>query len=144
MLKLLDDLTNIIREIETSLSVHLTDEDFKDGRGEIVHVFLHEACHAVVSNCLSWIHELGESAHTALDEVLARLLEEKIGLALGLAVHTSEEQVRELRHYPVNITVEQYEHLRRKWQQKYWPAKDVEGMATYTLNYLRQVGVIAD
>jgi len=71
---------------------------------------------------------LSDSAHTALDEVLARLLEEKIGLALGLAVHTSEEHVRELRHYPVNITVEQYEHLRREWQQKYWPARDVEGI----------------
>jgi predicted Zn-dependent protease len=81
---------------------------------------------------------LEESDHTALDEILARLLEEKIGLALGLAVHTSEEQVRELMHYPVKITVEQYEHLRRKWQQQYWPAKDVGRMATYTLNYLRR------
>jgi len=52
MLKLLDDLINIVQEIESSLSVHLTDEDFKDGRDEIVHVFLHEACHAVVSNRL--------------------------------------------------------------------------------------------
>jgi len=143
MLKLLDDLTNIIREIESSLSVHLTDEDFRDGRDETVHIFLHEACHAAVSNCAPWIHELDDSDHTALDEVLARLLEEKIGLLLGLAVHTSEEQVRELRHYPVSITVEQYERLRREWQQKYWPARDVEGMATYTLNYLRQVGVIS-
>lgn len=138
MLKLFDDLTNIIREIESALGVHLTDENFKDGRDEIVHIFLHEACHAAVSNCLPWIHELDDSDHTALGEVLARLLEEEIGLALGLAVHTSEEQVRELMHYPVRITVEQYEHLRRKWQQQYWPAKDIAGMATYTLNYLRQ------
>ena len=144
MLKLLDDLTSIIREIESSLSVHLTDRDFRDGRDEILHVFLHEACHAVVSNCLPWIHELGEGAHTTLDEVLARLLEEKIGLALGLTVHTPEEQVRELRRYPVNITVEQYEHLRKRWQEKYWPARDVEGMAKYTLDYLKQVGVIGD
>ena len=98
----------------------------------------------MVSNRLPWIHELGESAHTALDEVLARLLEEEIGLTLGLAVHTSEEQVHELRRYPVNITVEQYEHLQRQWQQTHWPAKDVEGMATYALNYLRQVEVIGD
>ncbi len=142
MLKLLDDLGNILRKIEATFDVHLTDENFADGRDEIVHVFLHEACHAVVSSRVSWIHGLDDSDHTALDEVLARLIEEKIGLVLGLAVHSSEEQVHELLHYPVKITVEQYEHLREKWQKQYWPARDIEGMAMYALNYLSQIGVV--
>ena len=141
-MKLINDIANILREVESVLGMQLTDEDFADGRDEIVHIFLHEACHAAVSNRVPWIHELNDNEHTVLDEVLARLLEGEIGLGLGLTVHTPEECVRELRHYPVKITLEQYECLQAEWQQRYWPLKDIEGIATYALIYLRQEGVM--
>lgn len=136
MLKLLDDLADIVREIESALGVHLTDQNFKDGRSEIVHIFLHESCHAALSKCVPWIHDLDDNAHTALDEILARLLEEKTAIALSLTPHSSMEQVRELSHYPVEITVGQYEHLQGECQKRYWPTKDIEGMARYTIDYL--------
>ena len=144
MLKLLDDLAAIIRQIESALGLRLTDQDFADGREEVLHVFLHESCHAAVSHAAPWIHDLDDRDHTALDELPVRLLEEEIGRALGLFVHTPEEQVRELARYPVMMTVEQYGHLRRRWREAYWPAQDIEGMATYTLAYLRREGVLGD
>jgi hypothetical protein len=140
-LKLLAELRAIVRQIESALDLRLKDQDFAHGQEEILHVFLHEACHAAVCHAVPWIHDLDERAHTALDEILARLLEEEIGLALGLFVHTPEEPVRELARYPVAITVEQYEHLHRRWRQHYWPGRDVEGLATYALGYLRREGV---
>ncbi len=59
-----------------------------------------------------------------------------MSLLLELPAHTPEQQVSELGMYPVRITVEQYEHLRSQWQQRYGPAKDLAEMTAYTLNYL--------
>jgi hypothetical protein len=143
-MKLFGELEAVIQQIESALNVRLTDEDFADGREELLHVFTHEACHAAVSHRIPWIHELDEQDHTVLDEVLARLLEERIGLALGLYVHSPEEHVRELSRYPVEITVEQYEHLYAEWRRRYWPARDLEGMASYALSYLRGEGAADD
>lgn len=135
-MKLLDELTAIVGQLESKLDVHLTDDDFADGHDEIVHVFLHEACHAALSNRVPWIHNLTDEQHTALDEVLARLLEDRMSSLQGLPTHTPEQHVRELGMYPVRITAKQYEHLRTAWQQQYGPTKDLAGMATYTLNHL--------
>ena len=135
-MKLLGELAEIVEQIESELDLHLTDEDFADGQDEIVHIFLHESCHAALSNRVPWIHDVTDEQHTAVDEILARLLEDHMSSLLGLPAHTPEQHVHELGMYPVRITVEQYEHLRTGWQQRYGPDKDLEGMATYTLNYL--------
>ena len=135
-MKLLDELAEIVEQIESELNVHLMDEDIADGQDEIIHIFLHEACHAALSNRVPCIHDLTDEQHAAVDEILARLLEDRMSLLLQLPAHTPEQQVRELGMYPARITVEQYEHLRSKWQQRYGPVKDLAGMATYTLNYL--------
>jgi len=135
-MRILDDLIAAAQQIETALDLRLTDEDFADGRDEILHVFVHEACHAAVYHCVPWIRELEARDHTALDEILARLLEDRMGIALGLPVHSTEEHVAELMRYPVAISAEGYEHLRRKWRRRYWPDRDVAGMAEYVLGYL--------
>lgn len=114
----------------------MEDVDFVDGREEIVHVFLHEACHAAISNKVPWIHDLIDEQHTVVDEVLIRLLENKICLILGMPAHSSEEHVRELEMYYVEITVEQFEHLNKQWQQQCEPRKDLEGMGYCILNHL--------
>ncbi|NLU41051.1 MAG: hypothetical protein GXX08_02480 [Firmicutes bacterium] len=50
--------------------------------------FLYEACHAAVLRCVPWIDDLDEDEHTALDEVLARLLETEVADLIGLFAHS--------------------------------------------------------
>jgi len=100
VMKLLDELHGIVERIEVETGIHLGDVDFADGREEIVHVFLHEACHAAISNKVPWIHDLIDEQYTIVDGVLARLLENEICLILGMPAHSSEEHVRELEMYP--------------------------------------------
>ena len=135
-MKLLGELAEIIQRLEAEMDVRLTDKDFADGRNEIIHVFLHEACHAAVSNSVSWIHDLPDEQHTALDEILARLLENQMSLLLGHSAHTPEEHIHELSMYPVKIMIEQWNYLSTKWKQRYGPKKDLEGMARHALKCL--------
>ena len=54
-----------------------------------------------------------------------------------------EQKVTAYRYmHPVHVAIEQYARLRAEWQNRYLPAKDIAGMATYILNYLRKEGVI--
>lgn len=137
-MQIIDELLHIIQQIESALDIQLTGQDFADGRNEIVHIFLHESCHAAVSRIAPWIHDLEEHEHTALDEILARLLESTIGSQLNLPIHSNEEIVYELGLYPINITLEQYNYLQSVWNERYWPNRDISGMANYCQNYLRE------
>ena len=139
---LLDRLTEIKKLVEKELSVVLTDEDFAGGREEIEHIFLHEACHAAISHCVPWMHTLDGKEHTALDELLARFLEVKIGESLGILVHSTEEFIKELQRYLVEITQEEFEHFLGVWEVCFWQEKDLAGMAAYALAYLRYGKVI--
>jgi uncharacterized protein (DUF952 family) len=139
---LLDRLAEIKKKIENELSVVLSDGDFADGREEIEHIFLHEACHAAVSHRVPWIHTLDEREHTALDELMARFLEVMIGKGSGMFVHSTEEFLEELQRYPVDITQEEFDHLMSIWEDFFWLQKDLAGMAAYTLAYLRYGEVI--
>lgn len=139
---LLDELAEIKKLVERELSVVLTDEDFADGWEEIKHIYLHETCHAAVSHCVPWIHKLDEREHTALDELMARFLEVKVGESAGMFVHSTGEFLDELQRYPVEIAQEEFEHLMDVWEGYFWQEKDLAGMATYTLAYLRYGEVI--
>jgi uncharacterized protein (DUF952 family) len=141
-MELLKTLNNINTMIEATLVIELTDEDFADGREEIEHIYFHEACHAAISHCVPWIHTLDEEEHTAVDEIMARFLELEIGQSFGMPVHTSQEHVDELRLYPVHITLGGFDHLLGVWQEYFWPNKDLAGMATYVLTYIRHRRVI--
>jgi hypothetical protein len=134
-MELLGKLKAILARVEAELGVRLTDDDFAAGREEIEHILLHEACHAAVANRAPWVRDLPEEQHTAMDEVVARLVEDSLATQLGLLAHTPEEHVKELLRYPIEITVEQYEHLRTQWQQHYGPYQDLSGMANYVLKY---------
>lgn len=139
-MKLLDEIANTIKHVETEFDVKLDDDNFANGREEILHIFLHETCHAALANRAPWIHDLDEEQHTAIDEIVARLLEDHTASSLGLPAHTPEDHVFELGMYPVQVTAEQYKHLRTEWQRRYQPDKDLEGMASYTRNYLFPAG----
>jgi len=134
---LLEDISNIKRTIERTLGINLQDEDFADGREEIEHIFLHEACHAAIAHCVPWIHALEEREHTAVDELMVRLLEKEIAESLGMFVHSTEKFLAELGRYPVDITQEDYEQLQTLWDAYFWLRKDLAGMATTTLAFLR-------
>jgi uncharacterized protein (DUF952 family) len=136
-MNLLDELSKINQTIEEGLKIDLSDPDFADGRDELLHIFLHEACHAAVAHCVPWVHDLEEKEHTAVDELLARFLEVKFGKALDLFVHSNAEFVEELSYYPVAIELNTLEHLIDIWDTVFWPRKDLPGMAEYTLNVLR-------
>ena len=141
-MNLLDELSKITQTIEGELGIDLSDPDFADGKDEVLHIFLHEACHAAVAHCVPWVHDLEEEEHTAVDELMARFLEVKFGKALGLFVHSNAEFIEELSYYPVEIELTTLEHLIDIWDKVFWPRKDLSGMAEYTLNVLRYKAVI--
>jgi hypothetical protein len=128
-MNLLEDIAEIIRRVEVEFDLKLTDADFADGREEIAHIFLHEACHAALAQRVPWIRDLPQEQHTALDEILARILEDHMAGLLGLPAHTPAEHVRELAMYPVHVTIEQYRHLQRAWREQYSQAGDLPGLA---------------
>ena len=145
-MRLPDDFAAVVRQIEADFDVQLTDEDIAAYQHAEIHEFLHEMCHSVIAHYVPWINDIKGQERIAVDEGLARLLETETGSRLGLLVHTPEEHIRELSNYrykyPVEITIEQYAHLKAEWQNHYLPAKDIAGMATYILSYLRKEGVI--
>jgi hypothetical protein len=130
------ELAEIAAQVEFELGVRPAQADWADAREELVHVFLHEACHAALSSAAPWIHDLPDEQHTAVDEVVARLLEDHMARRLGLYAHTPRQHVRELKLYPVRISVEQYAHLAASWKAAYGPSKDLDGMARYTKRHL--------
>lgn len=136
-LKLLSDLEGIVQQVESAVGVDLDDDNFAYGRDEIIHVFLHEACHAAVSRCVPWIDELDDSEHTALDEILARLLETEIANLVGVDAHSSAEHAQELSMYGIAITTELFTRLQEEWQRSYWPTRDILGMASFAREELR-------
>jgi hypothetical protein len=136
-MNLINDLQSIINHTEQMLNITLTDADFEYGAEEIKHVFLHETCHAAVAQAVPWIFDLDERTHTALDEIMARLLEGEIAPQLGLPAHSVEEHATELALYPMEpVSTEQYRRLLEVWQERYWPARDVRGMAEFAREYL--------
>jgi hypothetical protein len=135
-MRLFDDLSAILKHVEAELDLQLTENDLADGWDDIAHVFLHETCHAALAHAAPWVLDLPDEQHTAVDEVVARLIEDQMARQLGLYVHTPEQHVHELGGYPVHITVEQYTHLRDRWQEQHEPVKDLAGIARYTLHYL--------
>ena len=131
-MQLLEDISKIVREIEAQYGLQLTDDQYTYSREKILRVFLHESCHAVVAGATPWIFDLPEYEHTVIDEILARLLETDIARALGLPVHTAQEQVDELELYEEEpISLEQFEELANTWQTRYRRLADLNGMARY-------------
>ncbi len=134
---LFEDLAAIKTKLERTLEIVLNDEDFVGGREEVIHIFLHEACHAAISHAAPWIHDLAGEEHTAVDELMARFLEKEIGKSLGLFVHSTDEYIQELQRYPVDVTKDNYAYLNIIWESYFWPRKDLPGMATFVLAFLR-------
>jgi len=94
-MEILVELAAIAEQVESELGVRPTEDDWADAREELVHVFLHEACHAALSNAAPWIHDLPDKQHTAVDEVVARLLEDHVARRLGLYAHTPGQHAHE-------------------------------------------------
>lgn len=138
----LDDLEAINTVLERSLEIEFTDEDFADGRDEIVHIYLHEACHAAVSHAVPWLHALNKEEHASVDEWTTRFLEKEIGESLGLFVHSTAAFLNELRRCPVDISQGGYAYLQAFWEDYFWQRRDLEGMATFVLTFLRYGEVI--
>jgi uncharacterized protein (DUF2342 family) len=115
--KLWADIAEVIRSVESVFGISLRDEDFhSEDREEILHVFLHEACHAAVSKASPWIHDLPEDQHTLIDETAARLLEAEIATRLGLYTHSIDEHVEELAFYGFTVPTESYRSLVETWE----------------------------
>ncbi len=141
-MKLLTELKQINQTIENDLMIQLTDADFADGYEEIKHIYFHEACHAAISHSIPWIHTLDEEEHTAVDEIMALLLEMEFGEALDASSHSTEEHIEELKLYDIDISPDGFKHLLDVWQAYFWPNKDLAGMAAYVLTYIRHRRVI--
>lgn len=130
---LVDNLFNIKHRIERDLSITLLDGDFANGWEDITHIYLREACHAAIAHCVPWVSILPEGELTAVNEIMARLLEMEFGASLDLRVNSDQEFLDELNRYPVARSEEMFEHLKNVWQGFFWPRRDLAGMATYLL-----------
>ncbi len=134
-MKLLDVLTSVQHCTEASFSIKLVEADFAPVREEIEHLYLHRACHAAVKYCAPWIYELEGSLQSAVIETLTRLVEVTLRNNCNLPLPNPVDFVHELRHYPINITQPDFEHLLALWQETYWPQKDLAGMAYYVTGF---------
>ena len=74
---ILAELEAISNQVQAEFGLCLSKADWADARAELIHVFLHEACHAALSSAAPWIDQLPEE-DTAVDEVVARLLEDQM------------------------------------------------------------------
>ena len=134
----LDKLCEIKHAVEAEIAIHLTEDDFADGRAEIEHIYFHEACHAAVAHCVPWVHTLNEKEHTALDELMARFLEVEIGKNTGMFVHKRQQNsLKSCGDIRWRSLAEAFEHLTDVWENHFWPMKDLAGMAAYTLAFLQ-------
>ena len=134
---LLDSLVQIRDVVGAGLDVALTEQDFSEGREELLHIYCHEACHAALAHIVPWLRDLPEDEHTVVDETLARFLEKVFAPSLGLFLHSDEEFLVELSMYPAALEREGYLRLSAVWESTFWPRKDLAGMAVHTLLTLR-------
>jgi uncharacterized protein (DUF952 family) len=139
---LLEKMARINGLIDATLGIELTDEDFADGREELLHIYCHEACHAALAHCVPWLHDLPEGEHTLVDEVLARLLEKVFAPRLGLFLHSDDEFLSELSMYPVDLRRGTFGRLDAAWESTFWPRHDLTGMAAHALMTLRHGGLV--
>lgn len=134
---ILEKMTQINGLIAATLGIELTDEDFADGREQLLHIYCHEACRAALVHCVPWLRDLPEREHILVDEVLARLLERELSPRLGLYLPSDAEFLVELSMYPVQIDRIIYEGFNSVWESVFWPHKDLAGMAVHILMTLR-------
>jgi len=103
---------------------------------ETLHVAVHELAHAALRASYPELEHLTHSEDRlgeCVDEVAARILELVISERLGLATHTIDEHVYELKHYSnlANLPITT-EELRKLYQQTTKQAK--EGKITELIN----------
>jgi uncharacterized protein (DUF952 family) len=134
---ILIDLAKTDATVETLLEIELKAEDFAAGKEEIEHIYLHETCHAALAHTVPWLAGLSEAEHTAVDEIMARLLEKEIAPKLGLFTHSDDEFLDELKMYHVDLDRGTYDEFSSVWESQFWPARDLPGMARYVLTVLR-------
>ena len=88
---------------------------------ETLHIAVHELAHAALRTTYPELehltHEEGALGE-CVDEIAARILELVVSEELGLATHTIEEHVYELKHYSnlANLPISA-EELRKLYQQ---------------------------
>jgi len=134
---LLEKMAQIIALVNTTLGIELTDEDFTGGREELLQLYCHQACQAALAQCVPWLRELPEGEHTAVDEILVRLLEKEFAPLMGLYLPSDEEFLAELAMFPMDLARETFERLATVWGSTFWPRQDLAGMAAHTLLTLR-------
>ena len=137
-----EKLARIKGIFETKLGVSLTDADFAEGHADVERISLHEACRTAVSHCVPWLQALGEDEHNAVNALMARFLEVALGADTGMSIRSTAEFLEELNRGLVAVSPEALEHLMGVWEGFFWQDKDLSGMATYTLVYLRHGEVI--
>ncbi|MDI6825277.1 MAG: hypothetical protein QME93_12525 [Bacillota bacterium] len=136
--RVLDEMASVVTRLKEDFHLSLTDEDFAFARDELLHVFLHEACHAALYRAIPWLLRLHDDEHVLIDEVLARILESDLAPAFGLTPHTVEEHMEEFSRYDLKfpLSAEQYVHLADVWRERYGASRDVAAFAEYARKYL--------
>ncbi len=137
-----DDFTRVKGMFETKLGVSLTEADFLDGHVDIERISFYEACRMAISHGVPWLQALDEAEHTTVNALMARFLEVELGADSGLSIRSTGEFLEELNLGLVAVSPEAFEHLSGVWVNYFQQEKDLAGMATYTLTYLRYGEVI--
>jgi len=137
-----EKLTRLMGIFEAKFGVSLTEADFTNGHADVERISFHTACRLAVYHGVPWLQALDEVEHTTVTALLARFLEVELGADSGMSVRTTAEFLEELNLCPVSVSPEVFEHLMGVWTGCFWQEKDLAGMATYVLAYLRHGEVI--
>lgn len=106
-MKIIGEIGEAIRAVQTTYGVELHEIEFRsEHREEILHVVLHETCHAAISLAAPWIHTLPAAQHTAVDEIAAHVLEAEMSEQLSLNAPSVEAHARELSRYGLTLSVD--------------------------------------
>ena len=137
--------------IEREFQVTIRDSDFVVGRQQLLNIFNHETLHAVITNKVSWIHDLGESEETLVDEIMVRVLNFQFVRDANLVEKLMPwykpniaKDVADCEGYGIHLTERQYADILGTWETKYGVPEAIEQMARWLLEEHRQGRILID
>jgi len=139
------NLLDSYEAMEQEFQVSIRDSDFVVGKQQLLNLFNHETLHAVITNKVPWIHELGESEETLVDEILVRVLNFQFVRKANLVDKllpwykpNTKKDVADCEGYGIHLTEKQYADILGTWETKYGVPEAIEPMARWLLEEHRQ------
>ena len=137
-------LSAAVKHLEKLAGVELAKSRIDSALREAIHIVIHELAHAALEQALPWLGNLEEKEHTLVDEVLARFLQRKVSAQLHLFTESLEEQLKEIRGYPLLQSLDWssdfYHQLYEEFEKHTRHGGNVEAFAHKILEYYQEHG----